>query len=435
MAPIHIGIVATFALIPLWYRLPFTPPLLTPLYVSRFLLLLPMLWTIAWWLVAGLPGFYQLRKDDRRFWALGLLLVSLWSATSTRWAFMRASHPEVGQSSAVQFCVAAIFAVVIASIRPKARHIAGILLFGVSWNSILIFLQVTRQAAVGLTALGEFPISPNSPGFSVLLAGDIRWLRPYGLLSHPNTLAGFMAVGLLAGGSFILSGSRGGWIATLFVSMAGFWALLLTFSRAAWGGLTAGILIALALILARPRKQQSDWRRIRTVMLTFLTLATIFAFTYWPILAARAGVGEERVELRSIADRIVFQRFAERAITENPLVGIGAGNFPWRTAYYLAETDYDLRGDNVHNIYLLAWAELGTIGFTILLYTLFASVVLIWRRVRDGRVSSSELLLFSGFVALAAVGLLDHYPWTLIQFQTLWWGILATSFGAPRKAI
>ncbi len=32
----------------------------------------------------------------------------------------------------------------------------------------------------------------------MLLAGDIRWLRPYGLLPHPNVLAGFLVIGRLS---------------------------------------------------------------------------------------------------------------------------------------------------------------------------------------------------------------------------------------------
>ena len=37
------------------------------------------------------------------------------------------------------------------------------------------------------------------------------------------------------------------------------------------------------------------------------------------------------------------------------------------------------------------------------------------------------IALFGGFIALTAIGLLDHYPWTIIQFQVTWWGLLAAS--------
>jgi hypothetical protein len=45
------------------------------------------------------------------------------------------------------------------------------------------------------------------------------------------------------------------------------------------------------------------------------------------------------------------------------------------------------------------------------------------RPLRDESVWRSALL--AGFVALGIVGLFDHYPWTLLQFQVMWWGLLA----------
>ena len=51
---IHAGILLTFALIPVWYRLP-QSPIFAQLYVTRFLIFLPMLWSIFWWLVLACP--------------------------------------------------------------------------------------------------------------------------------------------------------------------------------------------------------------------------------------------------------------------------------------------------------------------------------------------------------------------------------------------
>lgn len=92
----------------------------------------------------------------------------------------------------------------------------------------------------------------------------------------------------------------------------------------------------------------------------------VFAVRYWPYVTARAGIGEELVELRSIADRLVFTDFALRSIAERPAVGVGVGNFPWRSSYYLQTEFYDLQGDYVHHIYLAVTADLGIVG--LLLY-------------------------------------------------------------------
>src|SRR5690606_27181710 len=105
----------------------------------------------------------------------------------------------------------------------------------------------------------------------------------------------------------------------------------------------------------------------------------IFGLLFSPFLQARAGVSTESIELRSISDRVVFTEFALRAVSEFPIGGVGIGNFPWRASYYLIGTGFDLRGDNVHNIFLSAWAELGTAGLVILLSALVAGI---WAALR-----------------------------------------------------
>ena len=118
------------------------------------------------------------------------------------------------------------------------------------------------------------------------------------------------------------------------------------------------------------------------------------------------------------------------------MLGVGIGNFPWRTSYYLVDTFYDLRGDNVHNVYLSAWAELGLVGFALLLVALVAGLAAAFRAARspievagaswlDDRTARAALLAIA--VAVAVIGLLDHYPWTILHFQMLWWGGLAVA--------
>jgi O-antigen ligase len=165
-----------------------------------------------------------------------------------------------------------------------------------------------------------------------------------------------------------------------------------------------------------------------------LAVGLAFFAAYQPLLAARAGEGEESVELRSVSDRIVFINFALRSISERPVLGVGIGNFPWRTSYYLAETTFALRGDNVHFVLLAAAAELGLVGLGLLVTALGAGVVAVVKGLRapidaentlDAR--AARLAFFVVFVALTAVGVLDHYPWSQLQFQVAWWGSLAAA--------
>ncbi|MBC7812151.1 MAG: hypothetical protein H7175_13435, partial [Burkholderiales bacterium] len=236
------GILATFALTSVWYRIPGTQPILlfTPLYTVRFAIFLAMLWTVGWWLIAGLPGFAELRRDRLRgLWALGLLTLALWAYASTTWAFQRVDYPEVGETAALQLSVVALFAVVVACCSPLARYVALALVLGLIGNTQITMLQVASQRDLGLRWLGEFSLGPDFPGVSVVQSGAVRWLRPYGLLPHPNILAGILVIGLLASVVWIISSRQQiRWLGTL-VFLAGLWALLLTFSRGAWGSFAA----------------------------------------------------------------------------------------------------------------------------------------------------------------------------------------------------
>ncbi|MFN8451698.1 MAG: O-antigen ligase family protein [Anaerolineae bacterium] len=260
----------------------------------------------------------------------------------------------------------------------------------------------------------------------------IERARPYGLLPHPNLLAGALLVGVLASAAWVISTRRWRQVAGIAVVALGCWALLLSFSRAAWGGLVVG---ALAMLLfVRPHLRRIDVRFSTAVAVVAAVLVGVaFAVGYQPLLAARVGEGQESVELRSVSDRLVFMDFAFRSMVERPILGVGIGNFPWRTSYYLVDTNFDLRGDNVHNVLLSVAAELGVVGLALALAAIVSGVIAVIGGLRAAASSpdddrASRLALFAVFAALLAVGVLDHYPWTQIHFQVAWWGCLAAAF-------
>jgi O-antigen ligase len=434
LLPIQAGIVAAFLLLPLWYRFSTRnpPPLgLAPLYVDYFLLLLPLLWTILWWLVLGLPGLRALLRDPlRRAWALLVLLLALWSYASLMWAFMRDLHPEVGATAALQVAVVLLFAVAVASAGPPPRAIIGALVVGLVFNAIITVLQAATQAPIGLRLLGEFPTLASSPGASVVIAPGWRWLRPSGLLPHPNALGGTLLAGVIAAALLLLSRrALIRWIGAVALTL-GFGALLLTFSRAAWLGVAASAFAVLPLIWTLIRRRFNP--QLLLAILGVIVVAIAFAITYRPLLGARVGEGEQSVELRSVSDRIVFTEFALRSIQETPILGIGIGNFPWRASYMLVGTGYDLRGDNVHNVLLSAWTELGLIGLLLLMSALALGVEGTLRQIKASGIDlAPRIALLAIVIALLAVGQLDHYPWTLLNFQVLWWGCLAAGMLPP----
>jgi O-antigen ligase len=433
---------------PLWTRIPAYLPIFPSLYVTRFVIFLLMLLTVALWLLFGLPGLRSFARERwRALWAIAMILLAIWGFASTEWAFIGSMYPEVGETAALQLGVMVLFVVVVACASPPPHAIIAALVIGLIATSLITFGQAAKQAALGLIVLGELPYSDWETGMSFVRAGNLEYLRPYGLMPHPNMLAGVLVIGLLATASWILSEQRWQRYVGAVLFAIGLYALLLTFSRAGWGALVVGVFVALLLIrkdLRRPEARNA----LRFAVGLSLAAGVIFFANYRPLLAARVGEGQESIELRSVSDRIVFTEFALKSIAQRPLLGVGIGNFPWRTSYFLAETFYDMRGDNVHNIYLSAWAEMGTIGFVLYLGLFGLGIIgfLFPSRMRPlvqeldeiaagiesskkERVSRfsdpSRLALFAIFAALAAVGMLDHYPYTAIQFQTALWGCLA----------
>ncbi|MEO8393687.1 MAG: O-antigen ligase family protein [Chloroflexota bacterium] len=432
---IQVGILLTFALIPVWYRLP-QSPIFAQLYVTRFLIFLPMLWSIFWWLVLGLPGLRDLfRSRLRVFWALSLLLLALWGYASLLWGFQRVAHPDVGQTAALQFAVSVLFVVVVACAAPPPTTIVTVLAFDVIWNAAITVVQSQNQGSIGLRSIGEFPFSAQA-GASILESGSIRWVRPYGLMPHPNLLAGALLVCLFAAAALIVARRRGQQIVGIAVFGFGWWALLLTFSRAAWGGLVVGMLAV--ILFLRPHLRRIAARvSLAAAAGVVVAIGLAFVIGYAPLLAARAGEGEESVELRSVSDRLVFMEFAVKSIQERPILGVGIGNFPWRMSYYLAATNYDLRGDNVHHVLLSVAAELGIVGLLLILVAIVCGLIAAFRTLRHGTDTTdhaARLALFAGFIGLLAVGFLDHYPWTQIHFQVAWWGCLAAAISSPRSS-
>jgi len=427
-------ILLTFALIPLWYRFPENPFYLPTLYVSRFSILQVMLLAIVLWIARGIPGLRCVWRDPlQRTWLLLLLTLTAWVIASQMWAFRRAANPEVAQSAAFQFSVVMLFAIVVISTRPSPKWVIGALLTGVVWNTALAILQTHNQADLGLRFFaafpGEFPLDPARSGVSVVVANGVRWLRPYALLPHPNMLGGFLMIGLLAAVGWILSANQKlRWFGTAIFGF-GLWGLLLTFSRGAWLAFAVGG-FAIVPILWRTHKRRL-LRPLGVAGGIAIVVGLLFTFTHRDLLLVRTSSGSntELSELRSYVDRTIFTNYAQRAIRENPVRGVGIGNFPWRASFYLVESDFDLRGDNAHHVLLQAWAELGVIGWGLTVAAWMVGIELALRNRPDAQ----RAALLAGVLALGIIGIIDHYPWTILQFQTAWWGLLAVA-GSDDKA-
>ena len=413
---LHYAILIAYFLIPWWLRpdgLPHQP------YFFGFLLTIPVAVAILAWVLLGLPGLQTAITDRRHWWIITAMLFLGWAVLSVRWA----EHKTDAYNAAWQLVGVLLFTLVATCAGPSARSVTAALAAGLIFQAVITVAQTGLQHPVGLSGLGEFEIRPNRVGLSILSSGGEIWMRPYGMTIHPNVLGGYFTVALLAMLGWLHDRGLERWRYVVRVSIAalGFWALCLTFSRSAWGALVIGLIVVIF-----------GWRRAGTVHIPrqwllrvtvgAAVLVVIFGLTYTKLVAARTGTGDDTNERRSISDREVLMDVTFQAVSRHPIRGVGIGNFPWIANDIINEGPYRgwMGGENVHNIHLLALGELGIIGFALWGLVWATGLITALRIVRD----PFAVALVGGVVALLAIGMLDHYPYSIFHFALLLWATL-----------
>jgi O-antigen ligase len=420
-----LAIIITLILIPHWLKLPQAPAPHTATYTLGFVITWVMLGASVLCLALNyrcIPRVFRHRWRVR--WLVSLLLLAGWTTLSQVWAFGAVDYPGMAQNAALQLWIVTLFALAITVSAPPPRWIIITLAALLLVHGIIALIQVSIQGSLGWGMLGELRLDVAQSGISVLLVAGDRWLRPYGFLPHPNVLGGFFSVATLAVAGWVLAPDARGTTRYVLVLClcVGFYALLLTFSRGAWLGFAVGGLVALPYVWRQ-------WRRLLPALVALVIVGGVFVGQYYPLLLTRAGVGQANTEMRSIADRVVYTRIAQIAIAERPLTGHGANNYPWYAANYLFyNTDYDLRGDNVHNIYLGIWSDLGVIGVGLFMAMLTCGLLAALHTPSIERVAC-----VAGVIGWMFTGLFDHYMWTLPQMQALWLLLLAVAIAPPQS--
>jgi O-antigen ligase len=416
-------LILTLFVMPIWWKVPQAPAPFSANYVMGF--------TVTWLIViTSLSALVSASWKGLRFtrwhiaWSLLWIGFLLWTWASQSWAFVREDYPAIAQNATLITAIMALFAISMSLHPPPTRAILATLMLMLVFYGVIGALQVMQQGSLGLPA--EFTLNPAVSGANVIQAGDMRWLRPHGLLPHPNIWAGFIGAGLFASAYAYLRGWR--W-ALLLVGF-GWWLLLMSFSRGAWLGFGVATLMSLPFLW-----RMFGWRRLILIVSLLVILGVVFVLMYAPLLNARTGAGQENTEMRSIADRIVYTQIALDAIQTAPLQGIGAGNYPWYASDYLYyRTDYDLRGDNVHTVILAIASELGIVGT--LLWLALISMAMVrgaWLLWHTSDTNSGSMVWWAIAVMWLLVGIFDHYPWTLSFTQSFWVLMIAWSWNDNAK--
>jgi O-antigen ligase len=317
-----------------------------------------------------------------------------------------------------------------------ADRTAVAFLVGALLQATLGISQYVLQHDVGLRWLGEPLVRTDMRGVALFYNEHFtKVLRAYGTFPHPNVFAAYLAVALgTVSWLWMRHGARGarhGWAWPTATAML-LWALYLTYSRTviavtAMGAVTVGAALFLPRISNRWANIRIIRARARELMLTVLAASVLFVALLWPTIVARMTISasDEAVRLRIKYSANAIATGDHSALHIN-WTGVGIGNFTtWLSKYDPSVPSFMYQP--AHNLYLLIYSEMGVFGMV-------AWAVWLALALRRGwRARANEPLLRWGMFVLIgmflAIGLFDHFFWTLQQGRLLWWFALALMVG------
>jgi putative inorganic carbon (HCO3(-)) transporter len=202
--------------------------------------------------------------------------------------------------------------------------------------------------------------------------------------------------------------------------------------------LSRGGLIALGVALIAAVVFGGRWRTAAAGLALCLALGTVAYFS----VVATPEQRERVTQLDGGTGRSDIWTVGWRMVEAEPIIGVGAGNFPIASIHFLLEPGVILRDEFIvdepkvaHNMYLEALAELGIVGLLLFLSVLgfsLASALRAARRFMHGGDARMELLARA--VAVALLGLLAADFFVSDQFSKQLWLLLALGPALDRIA-
>lgn len=335
------------------------------------------------------PGFKQV------VWVW--FLVCLSTLVSTIPLLSLYASVRLVEVSLTAFIVASTFRKINLGILLTCLNISGLLESGLAINQFIF------QQSFNIKWLGERVFSAQTFGIAKAEVFDQLLMRPYGSFPHPNVLGAYL-VAVLVVNFFALEklstkAANSRLKAALYlVSALEFIALVLTFSRSAWLSLFLVLLVLLVKFKSKLR-----------IAVVGVGLSILLFSQIHPLLSSE-----------SVSRRGLFNEAGLQFLIERPLFGIGNYAFIPQFASRYSNTlavEFSTYLQPIHNYWLLAAAEVGFL----------TSLLIVWLLLR-GLLNSFRtrqwLTLCLGLTVLV-LSLADHYFWSLIQGQLIFWLIIA----------
>ncbi|MFB0875132.1 MULTISPECIES: O-antigen ligase family protein [unclassified Sphingobium] len=336
-------------------------------------------------------------------WA-GMILLGLLDALAGPWRQLALAEAAQMAKSLFLFLILAAELVRV----PRFLHLFASLCCGLLLQSAVGIAQYVKRGDIGLQMLGEATMTTLDYANRATYMDGGATFRVGGLLGHPNILAGFLAMlapMLLAMLMTRLTlPAKAAIGAVLGLSLL---ALLLTLSRSGWLAFALALPVAIGLML----RDRASRRRTLAVTALAGTIGLIAALAAAPAIVRRFT----RSDPGAVDFRWEWMGVAWDMVRDHPLTGVGLNSFvyhlPGRTAHGGAEGLTRSFGANwpvVHDIYLLIWAEQGTIGLALFLLMLALMLRTGWRNAR-ARVDPMLHALNAGALAGLCANMIDGF--------------------------
>lgn len=261
-------------------------------------------------------------------------------------------------------------------------------------ESLLAMAQMAKNGSLNgiFYWLGERSFSFTTIGIAQMSVWGNGLVRAYGTFSHPNSLAGFLLVGLLLWFWLRERINKTWWWMVFWLGLLG---ILVSGSRTIW-------VLTLILILGFLLKNIKN--KISLIGFSLLFLGMI-------IFGLRLVNMEYQVsdflggwDSDGISKRVQLNIAGFKMIKESPWFGVGAGNFLVRLPEFQKNNGIFWL-QPVHNILILAWSQVGTIGLFLLF--IFFNKNFVFKKI------NWIFKIIFGVIIIS--GMIDHYWLTLPQ--------------------
>ena len=325
-----------------------------------------------------------------------------------------------------------------------AYKILQIIFYSGVFQAILAVVQFIKQGSIGIKFIEAGTFAPNLAGVANFVLNKENIMRSYGSFTHPNVLAGFLLLAIFAFYGLLLKNGikidlkpRNLFLVSCFLFLI--FGLFLTFSRTAIIIFLAMSLLMFLIEFIKLRKLEHTEQRLdngkKLINLFILVVVScmVVIMVLFPYIKARfftITFEEQAVDLR-----FFYNKIALSMIKDNPILGIGVGNFVNYSQNYQmflraavkvsgvnSQTLPDWIFQPVHNIYLLIASEIGIFG--LLVFLGFICLTLL-RGIKEVFGPGFTSYLFFIVACFLIIALTDHYFLTLQSGGIMFWISLA----------